>query len=139
MTQSVGHKVRFGDVDGAGIVFYPRYFEMLNASVEEWFEQGLGVSFNQLHLERRLGCPTVSLQCEFLAPSKLGEELTIEVGPVEVGRSSCRVNYVIRCGGETRVRASGVLVCMDLERGKSAPWSDDIRGGMEAALAARPN
>ena len=27
--------VRFGDIDGAGIVFYPRFFEMLNSAVED--------------------------------------------------------------------------------------------------------
>lgn len=134
MTQAASHKVRFGDVDGAGIVFYPRYCEMLNASVEEWFEHDLGVSFSELHMKRRLGCPTVSLQCEFLAPSKLGEELTIEVTPTEIGRTSCKVNYMIRCGEEARVRASGVLVCMDLELGKATPWSADLREKMEAAL-----
>ena len=29
--------VRFQHCDPAGIVFYPRYFEMISQSVEEWF------------------------------------------------------------------------------------------------------
>ena len=37
MSFQISTKVRFGDVDPAGIVFYPRYFEMLNAAVEDWF------------------------------------------------------------------------------------------------------
>jgi hypothetical protein len=49
--------VRFAHIDAAGIVFYPRYFEMLNATVEEWFAMRTGCAFAELHLERRLGVP----------------------------------------------------------------------------------
>ena len=37
--------VRFGHCDPAGIVFFPRYFEMLNELVEDWFAQALGLPF----------------------------------------------------------------------------------------------
>ena len=46
-------QVRFADVDPAGIVFYPRYFEMLNGAVEDWFAQQLGLDFATMHLERQ--------------------------------------------------------------------------------------
>ena len=36
--------VRFADCDPAGIVFYPRYMEMFNALVEDWFREGLKLS-----------------------------------------------------------------------------------------------
>ncbi|MBY0236971.1 MAG: acyl-CoA thioesterase, partial [Burkholderiaceae bacterium] len=49
--------VRFGHCDPAGIVFYPRYFEMLNALVEDWFTQGLQVDYAQLLGPRRVGMP----------------------------------------------------------------------------------
>ena len=32
-------KIRFKHVDYAGIVFYPRFLEMLNDLVEDWFEE----------------------------------------------------------------------------------------------------
>jgi acyl-CoA thioesterase FadM len=37
--------VRFGHCDPATFVFYPRYFEMINSFVEDWFEDGLEASF----------------------------------------------------------------------------------------------
>ena len=43
--------VRFQHCDPAGIVFYPRYYEMLNLTVERFFERQLGYSFNRLHTE----------------------------------------------------------------------------------------
>jgi 4-hydroxybenzoyl-CoA thioesterase len=42
-------KIRFQHVDYAGIVFYPRFLEMLNCLVEDWFEEALGRPFSQMH------------------------------------------------------------------------------------------
>lgn len=123
-------KVRFAHVDAAGIVFYPRYFEMLNSAVEDWFAVGLGVDFAQLHLTRGLGVPTVSLDSRFAAPSRLGDELDITIEVKSVGRSSCAVAYTVACGDEVRMTAEGVLVCMVLAEGRSARWPDDVRDGL---------
>ena len=68
--------VRFGQVDAAGIVFYPRYLEMVNETVERWFEECLGVSFRELHMTRRHGTPTKHIAVDFLKPSRLGDRLT---------------------------------------------------------------
>lgn len=125
-------KVRFAHVDAAGIVFYPRYFEMLNAAVEDWFAEGLGVDFAELHLRRGLGVPTVSLDSRFAAPSRLGDDLDIAIEVASLGRSSCVVAYTVSCGEEVRMTAEGVLVCMVLAEGRSTPWPEDIREGLSA-------
>ena len=41
MSFTTTRKVRFEHCDPAGIVFYPRYFEMINGTVEDWFEEDL--------------------------------------------------------------------------------------------------
>ena len=127
-------KVRFADVDPAGIVFYPRYFEMLNAELEDWFAD-MGADYSAMHLTRRIGVPTVKLECEFMAPGMLGDELSVTVRPTRIGRSSCNIEYGITGGGVDRIRASAVLVCMDLDRQKAVEWPQDIRERIEALLA----
>jgi 4-hydroxybenzoyl-CoA thioesterase len=122
-------QVRFGDVDAAAIVFYPRYFEMLNAAVEDWFAH-LGWDFRTMHVARGMGVPTVKIECEFLAPSELGEILEIAVSPTNVGRSSCVLAYNISAGGTERLRATGTLVCMNLAARKSMPWPEELRAKM---------
>lgn len=122
--------VRFAHVDAAGIVFYPRYFEMLNAAVEEWFAARTGVTFADLHLIDRHGVPTVSLQSQFVAPSRLGDQLEIEIVLTKLGRSSCDLAYRITSGGAERVTASAVLVYMDLDSGRAQPWPDAMRVGL---------
>ena len=42
--------VEWGDCDPAGIVFYPRYLEMFNNLVEDWFCDGLKLSFAEFHI-----------------------------------------------------------------------------------------
>lgn len=130
-------RVRFGDVDAAGIVFYPRYFEMLNAAVEDWFAS-MGHDFRTLHLSARIGVPTVRIECEFTAPSQLGEELEIEVVPVRLGRSSCEVRYLVTGGGQPRMKASSVLVCMNLETRKAASWPVELAERIRAGLETSP-
>jgi 4-hydroxybenzoyl-CoA thioesterase len=127
--------VRFAHIDAAGIVFYPRYFEMLNAAVEDYFAREIGVDFAEMHLDRKLGIPTVSLKTEFVAPSRLGDELDFVFSIGRVGRSSADLSVEIRAGGEVRVRISLVLVCMDLETGRSAEWPSDMRPVPAAAAA----
>ena len=120
--------VRFGDCDPAGIVFYPRYFEMVNNLVEDWCAQGLGTGFRELHQERGLGLPTVSLQTEFVAPSRLGDVLRAELRVGKVGGAS--VTVAIRLLGEDgseRVRASLVLVLMDLKTMRATRIPDAMR------------
>lgn len=124
-------QIRFAHVDAAAIVFYPRYFEMLNAAVEDWFA-AMGHDFRTLHVDRGLGTPTVKLETEFLSPSELGDMLAIEIEPREVGRSSCTFTYLFTGDGRDRLRGQATIVCMDLAAQKSAPWPDELRARIAA-------
>lgn len=134
MTFATTVQVRFADVDPAGIVFYPRYFEMLNGAVEDWFEQALGMGFKQMHIVDRIGVPTVKLEATFLSPSELGDVLTVTIAPNHVGRTSCNFTALFSGAGRDRLRAEVVLVCMDLTEQRSRPWPESVRERMVAAM-----
>ncbi len=129
-------QVRFGDVDPAGIVFYPRFFEMLNAAVEDWFADFIGVDFATLHLERRVGVPTVRVESDFLAPCRLGEQIDIDLEVEELGRTSAKLRYSFLVGDEVRVKGRSVLVCMSLESYRPISWPADLRRRMQPSKAA---
>ena len=125
--------VRFGDCDPAGIVFYPRYFEMINNLVEDWCAQGLGTSFRELHLERGLGLPTVQLETSFVAPSELGDRLRAELRVAKMGGASVTIEVrLLGAAGEDRVRASLVLVMMDLKERRAVPIPEPLRSRIAA-------
>lgn len=121
-------QVRFGDCDPAGIVFYPRYFEMFNNLVEDWCAHGLGTSFQELIQVRELGLPAVSISTDFVATSKLGDELRAELSVVKTGTSSIRTAIrLLGPDGAERVRATLVLVLMDLKNACATPIPDAMR------------
>ena len=127
--------VRFAHVDAAGIVFYPRYFEMLNAAVEDLFAEVVGVDFATMHLRRRIGVPTVKLEAEFARPSRLGDQLDFRIAIAQVGQSSAELAIEVHCGDEVRFTARPVLVCMNLDSGRPEAWPADIRPPAPAAAA----
>lgn len=127
-------QVRFADVDPAGIVFYPRYFEMLNGAVEDWFAQALGLDFATMHLKARIGVPTVKLETEFVSPSRLGDKLDIAITPQHLGRTSCGISVMFTGEGRERLRAQIVLVCMDLDSHRPVEWPEGVRQALEASL-----
>jgi 4-hydroxybenzoyl-CoA thioesterase len=124
--------VRFSHCDPAGIVFYPQYFIMFNGLVEDWFNQGLGVNYARYITEHRLGFPIVKLECDFVAPSKIGEVITLGLKLERLGKSSMEIAVDCRHGQEDRLRAKFVLVAMDLDRQRAQPVPEDLRGLMLA-------
>lgn len=120
-------KVRFQHCDPAGIVFYPRYFEMINSVVEDWFEEVVQRDFNQLHVESGTGVPTAAIDTQFHAPSRLGERLTFELAVQAVGRSSLTLQITAYCGEQKRLTSNSTLVYVDLNSGKPMPWTEAMR------------
>ncbi|HEY4080248.1 MAG TPA: thioesterase family protein [Burkholderiaceae bacterium] len=133
MSWSKHERVRFGHCDPAGIVFYPRYFEMVNALIEDWFTQGLGVNYAELLGPRRIGVPTVSLNSEFKRVSRMGDTLTQTIAVKNLGRTS--VTLAIKFSGEDGLRAAfeQVLVCTDLNTHKPQPFPADLRAALETS------
>lgn len=123
-------KVRFADVDPARIAFYPRYFEMLNGIVEDWFED-MGWSFGALHLDRGMGVPTRRLEADFLEPSRLGDVLDLKLSVIKVGRTSMDLHTRFLCGEELRWQVAQTLVLVDMQTGRPIPWPDELRRKLE--------
>ena len=126
--------VRFGHCDPAGIVFYPRYFEMLNALVEDWFTQGLGVDYAHLLGQRRIGMPTVQFKVDFKRISRMGDVLAQRVHVQKVGRTSLILKVDFEGSDGLRVSFEQVLVCTSLETHLPIPLPDDVRAALELCI-----
>ncbi|MBV8501759.1 MAG: acyl-CoA thioesterase [Paucibacter sp.] len=123
--------VRFGHCDPAGIVFYPRYFEMLNALIEDWFTEGLGVDYAELLGPRRVGVPTVSLHSEFKRVSRMGDMLIQTIAIKRLGRTSLTLSVRFCADDGERATFEQVLVCTDLNTHKPQPFPPDLRAALE--------
>lgn len=122
--------IRFSHCDPAGIVFFPRYLAMFNDLVETWVTEGLGIPYAELIGTRRVGLPTVNLQCNFTAVSRMGEEVMLGVSVAHIGRSSVRLRLGCRRGEEARVAIEQTLVATDLSTHRAIALPDDLRAAM---------
>ena len=127
-------RVEFSHCDPAGIVFYPRYFEMLNSVVEELFSRHVGKDFAQMHLVEGYGVPTVHLDVDFMRPGRLGDELNFELTVQRVGRSSADLRVSAAIDGAERLVIKQTIVWMELSAGKSAPWPTDVAAKLKELI-----
>lgn len=129
-------RIRFSHCDPAGIVFYPRYAELLNEVVEDWFADGIGIDFRALISEHRLGVPVVRLECDFLAPARYGDTLTFRLAVSSIGGSSLQLAIEGLCGEKPCLRALLKIVLTSLDSFRAAPIDDFWRGKFAAFQAA---
>jgi 4-hydroxybenzoyl-CoA thioesterase len=120
-------KVRFGDIDEAGVVYYPRFLHYFHVALEEFFESCLGIDYPTVIKKHRVGFPTVHLQTDFMKPLLYGDAISVEVRVISLGRSSIQWGYRTFAGGETKARNEGsnITVCVNLdtfEKIEIPPW-----------------
>ena len=130
--------IRFAHCDPAGIVFFPQYFVLFNGLLEDWFTDGLGVPYAELIGARRVGTPTISLQCEFSRISRFGDTVTLGLSVQRIGNASIALAVGCRCGAEERVRMQQVLVTTSLETHRAMPIPDDVRAAMAGFVDPAP-
>lgn len=123
-------KIRFKHVDYAGIVFYPRFLEMLNDLVEDWFEEALDRPFSKIHETN--GIPTVDLKVQFKTAARIGELLTKNLWVNELNNSSvvCGFNFINekeKVVLEGEVTLVNVAIQEDRQSIKSESFSEEIK------------
>jgi 4-hydroxybenzoyl-CoA thioesterase len=133
-------KVRFQHIDYAGIVFYPRFLEMLNGLVEDWFEEALERPFSKMHDPRQSrtgqgqtnGIPTVDLKIQFKNAARLGEILTKKLWVKELKNSSILCGFEFENESNTIVLEGEVTlvnVAFNPDRNgiKAEPFSEEMK------------
>jgi 4-hydroxybenzoyl-CoA thioesterase len=86
--------IEWGDCDPAGIVFYPRYFAMFDASTGALFAAALGMTkFQMLRHFDVIGFPMVDTRAKFHVPSRFGDVVRIESQVTAMRGSSFDVSH----------------------------------------------
>ena len=127
-------QIEFNHCDPAGIVFYPRYFEMTNSVCENFFAEVAGHSFAAM-MAARQGVPTARLSVDFHAPSRLGETLDWRLLVTRLGATSISFRTTAHLGESHRLTADLTLVFVN-DRGRPQPWPAPIRDRITAHMEA---
>jgi acyl-CoA thioester hydrolase len=121
-------RVTYADTDRLGIIYYANYLK--------YFEQGrtellraLGVRYRDFEIQRKLYLPAVEARCQYLAPSRYDDLLTVRTWIAELGRASVSFECDVvdkDLGGKLCARGfSRHAVVNDLWRTTRVP--DDLR------------
>ena len=108
-------KVCFGDIDNAGIVYYPRFMHYFHLALEEFFSSELRIDFADVLHKRNLSLPTVNLEADFRQRMRYGDQIHIEVRVINIGRTSITWGYKgFRKGDPEEIVVEGhnVTVCV---------------------------
>jgi 4-hydroxybenzoyl-CoA thioesterase len=129
-------KIRFGDIDRAGIVYYPRFMHYFHVALEEFFAAELGVQYHAIVDTHRIGLPTVHLESDFSRPFNYGDNVEVEVRVLKIGRTSVTFGYRVFKKGEIdpRIVAHNVTVCLDMDSFRKMEFPDWLRQILEAQV-----
>lgn len=125
--------VRFADVDHAGIVYYPRFFDFFHVAFEELFRARLGArAYLALLDERRIGFPAVRAACDYRAPLGFGDDVELELSIARLGDRSVTFRYraTRKREGEPDVLAAEgevIVAVVDLVAFRATTLPPDLR------------
>jgi 4-hydroxybenzoyl-CoA thioesterase len=97
-------RIEWCDCDPAGIIFYPRYFEIFDTCTTALFERVLGMNkIDYLKAFDFAGHPVVETRARFRQPTRFGDEIAIETKLAECGQTELKLEHRISKGGALAV------------------------------------
>ncbi len=138
LTNKRNVRIVWGDCDPAGIVFYPRYFEMFDASTTALFERALGMTkYEFVKAYDTVGYPMVDTRARFLLPTRYGDDVVIETEITEIKRSSFSLRHRLMKDGELAVEGFETRVWVgrdpaDQDKIKAKPLPEAIVAKLKA-------
>jgi 4-hydroxybenzoyl-CoA thioesterase len=125
-------RIEWCDCDPAGIIFYPRYFEIFDTCTAALIERALGMNkIDYLKAYDFAGHPVVETRARFRQPTRFGDDVAIETKLVECGRSSFKIEHRLSKAGTLAVEGFETRVWVtrdggDPQRIKSQPIPAEV-------------
>ena len=130
-------RIEWGDCDPAGIIYYPRYFEIFDASTHRMFEAALGMShIDMLKTFDFAGLPMVDTRARFIVTTRFGDDVGVESTIAAFRNSSFEVRHRLLKNGELAVEGFETRVWVargpgDPEKLKARRIPDAVRAAFE--------
>ncbi len=127
-------RVRWSDVDAAGIIYFGAYTRFTDIAESEFYRQ-LGFTYANFR-DMGIALPRVHVAFDFFKPAFLDDELTMGVRVGGVGVHSVRLHVDAFRETDRALLAEATLVasCIDRTR-KSVPLPEGFAGALRAHLA----
>lgn len=131
-------RIEWGDCDPAGIVYYPRYFEIFDAATSALIERAMGMTkLKALKVHDFVGYPMVDTRARFHAPSRFGDDVVVETAATSVKRSSFEITHRLLKDGVLAVEGFETRVWVgkdpnDPDKLKSKPIPAEVAARLSA-------
>lgn len=121
LTHTARRVVEWSACDPAGIVYYPRYFEMFDANTNELFRAATGLDKRAIQARFGIvGWPMVDSRASFHAPATYGDEVTVSTHVGRFGGSSIELLHRLS-HADGRLIAEGTDTRVWVARDESRP------------------
>jgi YbgC/YbaW family acyl-CoA thioester hydrolase len=135
----VERKIMWGDLDALGIVFYPRYYEWIDASGHLFFES-IGLSLGKLWETRKILFGLIESSCRYSRPVRYHQQIQIAARMEELTLKTLKLIYTIQMAGSGELVLTGreTRICMDVKDPqyiRAMPFPEDIHAVLKAALS----
>jgi YbgC/YbaW family acyl-CoA thioester hydrolase len=121
-------RVRFGETDAAGIVFYPAFYAWFDVGTSGLLRAALGELLGD-DGRPRWPVPIVEASARFSAPLYFDDAIVIRSTVAELGTSSLRIEHAVLCADKEVARGFEVrvLVCYDDGGIVAQPLPEEMR------------
>jgi acyl-CoA thioester hydrolase len=104
-------RVRFGETDPFGVVYFTSHLEYVKAALDEYL-RGLGLSPARFYKDAAGGWPIGEVIVRYEAPARYDDLLSVTIWVAELARSAVRFGFRIEHAGEGTPLAQGVITCV---------------------------
>lgn len=120
-------RIRFHQCDPAGVLFFGRVFELVQATYEDLC-RAAGIDIQGLMDQHIYTTPIVRVEANYLQPVLVGEEVTVRAAIERVGDTSIHLSYTISGeDGTPRIAAKVVHVFVDADSWNKVTIPEDVR------------
>ena len=127
---SQDYAVRFGEIDHAGVMYYPAIFDRIHRSFEDFWQAATGLSYAQILDGDGIGFPLIDMQSTFRRPFRFGDVMRVSTSVERIGRKSITFRVELSAvGDEGEARATARLVTgvIAMDRFEATPLPDRYR------------
>jgi len=115
------YEVRFGEIDHAGVMYYPALFDRMHRGFEDFWSEAAHMAYAQVLDVDNIGFPLVNIECNFRKPFRFGERLRMEIDVARIGTRSVSFRFRLSAGDSPEVRAVATMVLGVIDLKKFAP------------------
>jgi YbgC/YbaW family acyl-CoA thioester hydrolase len=121
-------RVRFGDTDASGRIFYVSLLNHFDAAESE-FLRFLGFGYREVQ-DRKVGFPRVRVECDYTGALVYDDLMQITVSVDRIGNSSFTLAFDVSVEGRKAALGKVTIVAIDRVTQKSIPLPENLRAAL---------